>query len=55
MKSLGAILAKENEIHPEKIRTLYEFKGLNVIDINQNIKISTDIYKLEQDMATTGK
>ena len=52
---LGAILAKENEIHPEKIRTLYEFKGLNVIDINQNIKISTDIYKFENDMVTTGK
>jgi len=51
---LGAILAKENEIHPEKIRTLYEFKGLNVIDINQNIRISTDIFKFEQDLTKTG-
>ncbi len=47
---LGAILAKENELHPEKIRTLYEFKGLNVIDINQNIRISTDIFKFENDL-----
>lgn len=51
---LGAILAKENENHPEKIRTLYEFKGLNVIDINQNIKVSTDIFKFEQDLVKAG-
>lgn len=50
---IGAILAKENELHPEKIRTLYEFKGLNVIDINQNIKISTDIFKFEHDLIKT--
>ena len=50
---LGAILAKENVVHPEKIRTLYEFKGLNVIDINQNIRVSTDIFKFEQDLAKT--
>lgn len=51
---LGAILAKENEIHPEKIRTLYEFKELKVIDINQNIRVSTDIFKFEQDLVSTG-
>ena len=51
---LGAILARENEKHPEKIRTLYEFKGLNVIDINQNIKISSDIFKFEQDFTKFG-
>lgn len=51
---LGAILAKENELHPDKIRTLYEFKGLNVIDINQNIMISSDIYKFEQDISKAG-
>lgn len=50
---LGAILAKENVVHPEKIRTLYEFKGLNVIDIIQNIRVSTDIFKFEQDLAKT--
>ena len=51
---LGAILARENEKHPEKVRTLYEFKGLNVIDINQNIKISSDIFKFEQDFTKFG-
>lgn len=50
---IGAILAKENEHHPEKIRALYEFKGLKVIDINQNIKISTDIFNFEHDLIKT--
>lgn len=47
---LGAIIARENEKHPQNIRTLYKFKGLNVIDINSNINISTDIYNFERNL-----
>ena len=33
---VGAILAKENSKHNENIKTLSEFKGLNVIDVIKN-------------------
>ncbi len=44
---LGAILARENEKRPEKMRVLYEFKGLNVIDLKETLNISTDVYNFE--------
>ena len=47
---LGAILAKENEKNPQNIRTLYNIKGLNVIDIKENLRISTDVYNFEKEL-----
>lgn len=51
---LGAILAKELCNNPERIRTLYQFKGLDVIDINENLLISTDVFKFEKELITSG-
>lgn len=41
---IGAIIAKENVINPKGIRKLYNFKGLEVIDVNTVLNLSTDIY-----------
>lgn len=49
---LGAIIAREYEKHPQKIRKLYEFKGLDVIDINENLNISTDVYNFEKELVS---
>ena len=51
---LGSILAKEYSINPEKIRTLYNFRGLDVIDINQNLQVSSDVFKFEKELLQTG-
>lgn len=51
---LGSILAKEYSNNPEKIRTLYNFRGLDVIDINDNLRISTDVYKFEKELSKAG-
>lgn len=45
---LGAILAKERVMYPENIRKIYEFRGLDVIDIKENLNISTDVYNFEK-------
>ena len=50
---LGAILAKENEKNPQNVRTLYNFKGMSVIDLKENLKISSDIYEFEKNLAIT--
>ena len=47
---LGAILAKEYDKNPDKIQKIYEFKGLNVIDIKNILNISTDVYKFEREL-----
>ena len=47
---LGAILAKEYCQNPEKIRTIYNFRGLEVIDIKENLNISTDVYRFEESL-----
>ena len=46
---VGAILAEENELYPLKIRKLYDFKGLNVIDINKTLNISSDIINFDKE------
>ena len=48
---LGAILAKEYEKNPQKMRTLYTFKGLDVIDIKEKLNISSDVYNFEKECA----
>lgn len=50
---LGAILAKENEKNPQKIRTLYNFKGLDVIDLKDNLTSSNDVYNFEKELVST--
>ena len=47
---LGAILAKEYANNPEKIEVIYNFKGVDVIDIKDNLNISTDVYNFEKDL-----
>lgn len=47
---LGAILAKEYDKNPEKINVLYNFRGLDVIDIKDNLNISTDVYNFEKEL-----
>ncbi len=47
---LGAILAKEYANNPEKIEVIYNFKGVDVIDIKENLNISTDVYNFEKDL-----
>ena len=51
---LGSILAKEYSNNPDRIRTLYNFRGLDVIDVNQNLRVSSDIYKFEKELLNTG-
>ena len=48
---LGAILAKEKENNPDKIKSIYNFRGLDVIDIRDNLNISTDVYNFERELA----
>ena len=48
---LGAILAKERYTNPDKINVLYNFRGLDVIDIKENLNISTDVYNFERELA----
>lgn len=48
---LGAILAKEYEFHPDKIRTLFEFKGFKVIDIKNRINNFSDISEFEEKLS----
>ena len=52
---LGAILAKENEKNPQKMRTLYNFRGLDVIDLKQNLQVSSDVYKFEKELTTSAR
>ena len=47
---LGAILAKEYAINPERVNVIYNFKGLDVIDIKENLSISTDVYNFDKGM-----
>lgn len=47
---IGAILAKENVNNPDKIKNIYNFKGLDVIDIKDNLNVSTDVYKFEREL-----
>lgn len=47
---IGAILAKENALNPKRIRKLYDFRGLQVIDINTVLNLSTDVYKFENEL-----
>ncbi len=48
---LGAILAKEYANNPEMINVIYNFRGLDVIDIKDNLNISTDVYNFERSLA----
>ncbi len=48
---IGAMLIKEKTIHPENIQTIYNFKGLDVIDIKENLNISTEVYKFGKELA----
>ncbi len=47
---IGAILAKENVQNPDKIRSIYKFKNLEVIDIKDNLNVSTDVYNFEREL-----
>ena len=48
---LGAILAKEYANNPDKINKIYNFRGLDVIDIKDNLNISTDVYNFERELS----
>ena len=45
---LGAIMAKEYANNPDRINVIYNFKGLDVIDIKENLNISTDVYNFDK-------
>lgn len=47
---IGAILAKEYSKNPDKISVIYNFKGLDVINLKDNLNISTDVYNFERDL-----
>lgn len=47
---IGAILAKEHTLNPEKTNVLYKFRGLDVIDIKENLNISTEVYEFEKEL-----
>ena len=47
---LGAILAKEYSKNPDKINVIYDFKGMDVIDLKDNLSISTDVYNFEKEL-----
>ena len=47
---IGAIIARENDINPQKMRKLYNFRGLDVIDIKERLNISSDVYKFEREL-----
>lgn len=48
---LGALLAKEYHSNPEKINVIYKFRDMDVIDIKDNLNISTDVYNFERELA----
>ncbi len=50
---IGAILAKEKSKHPENIKTLYKFNDFDVINIKENLNISTDVYNFERKLKCT--
>ena len=41
---------KEKNQNPDKIRAIYNFRGLDVIDIKDNLNISTDVYNFEREL-----
>ena len=43
-----AMVAKEKVQNQNEIRNIYNFKGLNVIDIKENLSISTEVYDVER-------
>lgn len=45
---IGAMLAKEYANNPDKINIIYKFRDLDVIDIKENLNISTDVYNFER-------
>ena len=45
---LGAIMAKEYANNPERVNVIYNFRGLDVIDIKENLSISTDVYNFDK-------
>ena len=47
---IGAMLAKENVHNPDKLRSIYKFRNLEVIDIKDNLNISTDVYNFEREL-----
>ena len=47
---IGAILAKEHALNPSKTNVLYKFRGLDVIDIKENLNISTEVYEFEKEL-----
>ena len=52
---IGAILAKEKNHNPDKIVPIYKFRGLDVIDIKENLNISTDVYNFERELVGKAK
>lgn len=49
---LGAILARKFSNNPEEVNILYNFRGLDVIDIKENLKISTEVFNFEKELTT---
>jgi len=47
---IGALLAKEYDINPARINVLYNFRGLDVIDIKDNLNVSTEVYEFEKEL-----
>ena len=45
---LGAVLAKEYAKNPDKIDVIYNFRGMDVIDLKGNLNISTEVYDFER-------
>lgn len=45
---LGSIMAKEYANNPDRINVIYNFRGLDVIDIKENLNISTDVYNFDK-------
>ena len=43
---IGAILAKEAYKNPENIKKIFEFKGINVIDIKYRNSVQTDLLQV---------
>lgn len=47
---LGAMLAKEYSNYPDKINVIYKFRDLDVIDLKENLNVSTDVYNFEKNV-----
>lgn len=47
---LGAIMAKEYANNPDSVNVIYNFRGLDVIDIKDTLNISTDVYNFEKEV-----